>query len=172
MASFLHTIQQWDDDLIGRIIARRRDPLTVVMKGASLMGDGYLWAFCTTVIYLFSAVTFHWLLTGILAFVFELSAYKIIKQSTTRQRPFRRNPSIRNLVVPQDEFSFPSGHTAAATVAALLFGIALPVVFPLFLFLAVLIGLSRIYLGVHYPSDVAMGFVLGVLSFSLSTALL
>jgi undecaprenyl-diphosphatase len=75
-------------------------------------------------------------------------------------------------VVPQDEYSFPSGHTAAATVSALLFSAAIPVLSPIFFSVAMLIGMSRIYLGVHYPSDVAMGFALGIVSFLFSSVMI
>jgi undecaprenyl-diphosphatase len=168
MNQIIHSIQLWDERTILRMIALRGLSLTRFMKTVSVMGDGYLWAVLAMMFFAFTGVSPEWLLTGLTAFTVELVFYKIIKQSTTRQRPFRAHPGIVNLVVPQDEYSFPSGHTAAATVAAFLFSIALPVLTPLFFLFAVLIGISRIYLGVHYPSDVLMGFTLGVASFSLA----
>ncbi len=168
MGRLMQRIQVWDDRTILRIIAQRGLSLTRFMKLISTLGDGYLWSVLAVVFFAFTDVSLRWLFTGISAFIIELICYKIIKQSTTRQRPFRRNPSIQNLVIPQDEYSFPSGHTAAATVAAFLFGIAVPALMPIFFSLAVLIGLSRMYLGVHYPSDILMGFALGSFSFSLS----
>jgi undecaprenyl-diphosphatase len=164
----MHHIQIWDERTILRIIARRGSTLTTFMKFVSLMGDGYLWAVLATVVYFAMDVPADWLRIGLTAFAIELICYKLIKQSTSRPRPFRANIGILNLVVPQDEYSFPSGHTAAATVAALLFITVLPMLSPLFLAAAVLIGLSRIYLGVHYPSDVLMGFTLGIFSFTAS----
>ncbi len=168
MNQMIERIQLWDERTILRIVARRGLSLTKFMKIISSVGDGYLWSILAVCFYVLTDVSLHWLYAGITAFAVELICYKIIKQSTTRQRPFRRNPSIQNLVIPQDEYSFPSGHTAAATVAAILFSLAAPVLLPFFFALAVLIGLSRIYLGVHYPSDVLMGFALGSFSFSLS----
>lgn len=168
MNQLMQRIQMWDERTILRIVAQRGLSLTKFMKIISSLGDGYLWSALAVLFYAFTDVSVLWLGTGITAFAVELICYKIIKQSTTRQRPFRRNPSIQNLVIPQDEFSFPSGHTAAATVAAFLFGIAAPALMPIFFSLAVLIGLSRMYLGVHYPSDILMGFALGSFSFSLS----
>jgi len=119
------------------------------------------------IFYALTDVTIVWLMVGITAFAIELVCYKIIKQLTTRVRPFQANIGIHNLVEPQDQYSFPSGHTAAATVAALLFSIATPILIPAFLSLAIVIGLSRVYLGVHYPTDVLMGFALGVFSFTI-----
>jgi undecaprenyl-diphosphatase len=168
MNQMIHKIQVWDDRTILQVIARRGSILTKFMKFVSSMGDGYLWAALSIIFFYFLELPNTWLLTGLTAFAIELICYKIIKQSTSRQRPFRANASIQNLVVPQDEYSFPSGHTAAATVAALLFSTAVPFLIPFFSLLVLLIGISRIYLGVHYPSDVLMGFTLGVMSFSFA----
>jgi undecaprenyl-diphosphatase len=98
------------------------------------------------------------------AFALELAAYKLIKQSVKRPRPFRRLPGLANLIVPQDAFSFPSGHTAGAfLVAAIISYCHPPCLMPAY-FWASLVGISRIYLRVHYPTDVVIGACLGFLS--------
>lgn len=168
MTEFMIRVQYWDERTIRQIIAARGSFMTPFMKFISLIGDGYLWGALAVLFSLTVEVPAGWLVFGLLAFTIELLCYKIIKQSTTRPRPFRALPGIQNLVIPQDEYSFPSGHTAAATVAAFLFSIALPALAPFFTILAMLIGLSRIYLGVHYPSDVLMGFTLGAVSIGCS----
>jgi len=61
-----------------------------------------------------------------------------------------------------DRFSFPSGHTAAAFAVAVAFAGEPGGLGPLALLLATGIGLSRVYLGAHYPLDVAAGGMLGV----------
>lgn len=171
MGQIFQHIQTWDEIAILRIVAKRRTSITKFMIWMSRMGDGYLWAVLVMAFYAFSDVTSSWLFVGLAGFSFELIIYKVIKRATTRQRPFRTNASILHLVVPQDEYSFPSGHTAAATVSALLFSTAVPILSPYFFTVALLIGVSRIYLGVHYPSDVAMGFVLGVGSFVFASVM-
>ena len=79
-----------------------------------------------------------------------------------RIRPYEVVEGLKLLIEPQSDFSFPSGHTCASIGAALAmypflerkWGIPLVI-------LAVLISLSRLYVGVHYPTDVLGGAVVG-----------
>ena len=73
-----------------------------------------------------------------------------------------------SFTVPSDKFSFPSGHTAAAFVMACVTLYHVPELAVLVLPLAVAIGASRVALGVHYPTDIAAGMVLGIITASLS----
>lgn len=88
--------------------------------------------------------------------------YRLAKQHTARPRPHVTCPDIRLLAVPLDRYSFPSGHTLHAFSSAVVIGDALPharyVLWPL----AALIGVSRVVLGLHYPSDVAAGAAVGL----------
>ncbi|HEX9399327.1 MAG TPA: phosphatase PAP2 family protein [Anaeromyxobacter sp.] len=85
-----------------------------------------------------------------------------LKRSLTRARPDVSIAGFEPLLANPDRFSFPSGHTAAAFGVAVAFAGESAGVGPLALLLAVGIGLSRVYLGAHYPLDVAAGAVLGV----------
>ena len=75
-----------------------------------------------------------------------------LKNIIARIRPYEVVEGLKLLIEPQSDFSFPSGHTCASIGAAL----AIPLVI-----LAVLISLSRLYVGVHYPTDVLGGAVVG-----------
>ena len=87
----------------------------------------------------------------------------ILKPWIARERPYEALAGTVLLIARPDDFSFPSGHTAAAfeTAFALsLFGWRAGI--PAYAF-AVLMGFSRLYLYVHYPSDVAAGALVGTL---------
>jgi len=85
-----------------------------------------------------------------------------LKRSLTRARPDTAIAGFEALAANPDRFSFPSGHTAAAFGVAVAFAGEPHGIGPVALLLAVGIGLSRVYLGAHYPLDVAAGAVLGV----------
>ena len=87
----------------------------------------------------------------------------LLKNLVARTRPFLFDPSIELLIAPPHEFSFPSGHTLASFECAVAvfcyrrkWGVAA-------LLFAVLIAFSRLYLQVHYPTDVLYGAILGSL---------
>ena len=85
---------------------------------------------------------------------------RLIKPVFRRQRPFVDREVLVVGIKPTDA-SFPSGHTAASFAAAMALATFYPNVAPLSFALAGLVGASRIYLGHHFPSDVAVGAVTG-----------
>ena len=101
----------------------------------------------------------------------NLILYKIVKRWIARPRPFRVCQGFRECARSLDEFSFPSGHTLHSVAFSLILTMYYPaaaiVVWPLTL----LIAASRVILGLHYPSDVIVGGLIGlttaVLSFNL-----
>jgi undecaprenyl-diphosphatase len=85
-----------------------------------------------------------------------------LKQLTDRPRPFLVEPTPEPLMRTPLDLSLPSGHAATSFAGATLLSIAQPrAAVPLFL-LAILISWSRVYVGVHYPLDVAAGALVGV----------
>ena len=87
-----------------------------------------------------------------------------LKRSLTRARPDVSISGFEALAQNPDRFSFPSGHTAAAFGVAVAYAGEPHGLGPLALLLAVGIGLSRVYLGAHYPLDVGAGALLGVVA--------
>ena len=89
----------------------------------------------------------------------------LIKNLVARTRPFDVNTTVKLLVEKPRDYSFPSGHTAAsfASVTALYLAKEKKL-WKIALVLAVLIALSRLYLYVHYPTDIIGGVIFGSLS--------
>lgn len=87
----------------------------------------------------------------------------LLKNVFARIRPYELNDSIRLLIRKPRDFSFPSGHTAAAftAVSALYLGRVERLWKPV-LFLALLLAFSRLYLYVHYPTDILGGILVGL----------
>lgn len=86
-----------------------------------------------------------------------------LKRLFRRRRPFLAFVKARVLGARPADFSLPSGHSAAAFAGAYLFGSHVPGWSALFYSLAAVVGFSRVYFGVHYPSDVVLGGIVGIL---------
>lgn len=135
----------------------------------SRLGDGIFWYTVMAGILLsqgqagLQPVT-HMLLAGLTGTLL----YKWLKGKTLRPRPYQVRQDIWLTGKPLDHFSFPSGHTLHAVVFC---GVALayyPALAWLLIPFTVLVGMSRVILGLHYPSDVVAGALLGALIASLS----
>ena len=156
-------VSKFDLKLFRVIFNFRRDSLLpLVFRIISFIGDGYFYALYLLYLYLAKNELFKPALYIVLVgFAIELPIYRLLKNTIRRIRPFNAHDEVENMVLPLDEFSFPSGHTSAAFLVAMIithFSPALAV--PMFAF-AFLVGMSRIYLGVHYPSDILAGIIYG-----------
>jgi len=97
----------------------------------------------------------------------------LLKFIFQRKRPYNFSKTITNYSGKDHDqltniFSFPSGHTFNATIFSLILLSKYPTEF-VFNILAILVGLSRIFLGVHYPSDILGGLVFGFIIYNLVT---
>ncbi|MHA0856602.1 phosphatase PAP2 family protein [Paenibacillus sp. CMAA1364] len=95
----------------------------------------------------------------------------IAKKLYPRIRPYLALPETHTFRNPLSDHSFPSGHTTASFSTAIPFCIAFPEMMPLFLSLSILVGFSRIYLGLHYPSDVLAGAAIGTSVAAITVAI-
>jgi undecaprenyl-diphosphatase len=165
MSSIAKYVTKWDALVLVCVTGRlRRDHVIRAMRWVSRGADGQAYPALFALIAVLQPDRWKILTACFLSFAIELAGYKIVKQSVKRPRPFQQLAGFVHLIVPQDVFSFPSGHTAGAFVVAAMMGSCWPVgLIPAFLW-ASLVGFSRIYLGVHYPTDVVAGACLGILS--------
>ena len=128
------------------------------------MGDGPLYAAIALALMITNtpeASIFFWM--GITCYLLDVSLYLLIKNSFKRNRPCVSIENYQSWITPSDQFSFPSGHTAGAFVFAYLIASFYPF-FALPAYMgAAMIGVSRVLLGVHYPSDIIAGALLGSL---------
>lgn len=88
-------------------------------------------------------------------------AVQLVKRTVNRPRPSRA-VGWSALVAEPDHFSFPSGHSAAAMAVAFAYAMFFPVLAVPLITVAVLVGASRVFLGVHYPGDVVIGQLIAV----------
>ena len=133
-----------------------------VARQVSRLGDGPAYALLALGVYLSgTASAGRFVAVLALGFLFELPAYLGLKRLIQRPRPADAEESLSAFIQPADKFSFPSGHTAAGFMVALIVGSFFPWAAALAYALALAIGSSRVLLGVHFPSDIAAGAVLG-----------
>jgi undecaprenyl-diphosphatase len=135
----------------------------------SRLGDGVAWYALMVALVVFDgidglAASAHLAVTGVIA----LTLYKLLKHWTRRPRPFASDARIQAWVAPLDEFSFPSGHTLHAVAFTLVALAHYPLLAWALIPFSASVAVSRVVLGLHYPSDVlaatAIGSALAALS--------
>jgi len=141
----------------------RNDVLTPFLLAITKLGDkGFIWIFISILLLCFKP-TRKTGITAIVALLLSLCVINLtLKHLVARTRPFDMIEALVPLVERPKDFSFPSGHSGSSFAAAGVFVRELPkwAGIPLFL-LALLISVSRLYVGVHYPSDVIVGIGIG-----------
>ena len=152
--------ERWLCITINRWGARRA--LTRFFRVISRLGDGVFWYALIALIAVFGGArgvhaALHMIGVGIVA----AAMYRTLKRWTRRPRPFRMHADITAYLAPLDEFSFPSGHTLHAVSFTFVALAYFPGLAPLLLPFTLLVALSRVVLGLHYPSDVLAAILIG-----------
>lgn len=173
MATWIVRIIDYDERLLRAVIHQRRPLLDRVMRAVTHLAD---WPIAATV-----ALSLAFGLvpgsedagrravaTLALAHLFV----EVLKRVFTRERP-QLGTGMAWLVTVPDRFSFPSGHATAAMSIAVPLALSLALPWSLVAIgIAVAVGISRCYLGVHYPGDVAAGWALSLLTLAVVVGIL
>ncbi len=153
--------------------SRHQRSLAKTARLVSRTGDGYLQIILPVLLALFTGASGQsLLLCTLLAFSIQLPIYWVLKNSFQRRRPPDAIPSFASTITAHDKFSFPSGHTAAATLLAALVYLHYGAIASPLIVWAGFVGASRVLLGVHFPTDILAGVVLGLSVASISVSLI
>jgi undecaprenyl-diphosphatase len=150
-------------ETVARVVSfaeRRR--LEPVARIATRLGNGWLYPLLSLILAMGPLeAPIRFLVAATLSLLVAFVAYPWLKRMLRRMRPCDYEPALVRDVIPLDRYSCPSGHamTAAAYGVPLIF--ACPPAAPFVIAVCGLIGWSRVALGHHYVSDVALGTLLG-----------
>ena len=142
----------------------RRQLIKGLFVVVSRLGDGVFWYVLMAVLPLWYGMdalraSLH---MGFVALA-GLALYKYLKSHLTRQRPYLLHQDITLGTAPLDVYSFPSGHTLHAVAFTMVALAYYPHLAWLLIPFAALVAMSRVILGLHYPSDVLAGAMIGAL---------
>jgi undecaprenyl-diphosphatase len=161
----LERLQHWDELLCVRVNrGARQRPVVLAFQAVSWLGNGIFWYALMLALLLADArgaamPVLHMAFVGAVC----TCCYKMVKHSTVRNRPFQVNPLVSAGAAVLDRFSFPSGHTLHAIAFSLVAGSYYPGLWIVLAPFTLLTAVSRVALGLHYPSDVIAGGALGAL---------
>ena len=161
----LESLLEWD-----RRWARRLNAsvgvasVRILFRLVSRLGDGVFWySVMLAVIVTQGRAGLDTALRMLAAGLIGLAVYKLLKSKTTRPRPYKVLGGIRAGIAPLDAFSFPSGHTLHAVAFTVVAVSHFPALASALVPFTLLVALSRVVLGLHYPSDVLAGAAVGAL---------
>lgn len=161
----LAKLQRFDSAFSGLCLCHKfNQEVAKCSRIVSRTGDGHLYAILGAMLWFFDGRVGEDFFTSALgAFAIELPIYLILKNTIKRDRP----KQLPVFIEPSDRYSLPSGHTAAAFIVAVMFAHFYPEYGSFALIWAMLIGMSRVFLGVHYVTDILAGMLLGIGSANL-----
>jgi undecaprenyl-diphosphatase len=141
----------------------RHDATRWLFTTVSRLGDGVFWYLLMLAFAVGSRQGALIALQMAAAALVGLAVYKQLKHRLVRERPYISHASIELGTAPLDRYSFPSGHTLHAVCLTTIAVTHVPELAVVLLPFSLLVAASRVVLGLHYPTDVAAGALLGFL---------
>jgi undecaprenyl-diphosphatase len=152
--------------------AARHGTVRQIFRIVSRLGNGVFWYVLMGALLAIHGVAAVGVVLHMAAVGFMCTLlYKCLKAKTSRPRPYQVNQAITCNARPLDPFSFPSGHTLHAVAFTTIASVYYPQLSWLLIPLTLLIALSRMVLGLHYPSDVLAGIAIGAIVAGISLPL-
>lgn len=182
----------WDADLLIFLQENvRNDFLDIVMKLITHTGDkGILMIAIIAALLIIPKTRSIGIMTAMSLAIEAILNNVILKNLVARTRPYEAIEGLVNIIEKQKDFSFPSGHTGSTFAVSgvilviALFGmpiiakegnlirekssLAMRIIAVVFIIYSVLLGFSRLYVGVHYPTDVLAGLALGLITSAIA----
>jgi undecaprenyl-diphosphatase len=150
----------------------RRAPVRRVFQLVGRLGNGLIWyALMVALPLLRGRAGVRPALVMALIGIIGVALYKLLKLTLVRERPFITHSGISLHAAPLDRYSFPSGQTLHAVAFTWQAVAHFPALAWVLVPYTALVAASRVVLGLHYPTDVLVGAVIGALLAQLGLAL-
>ncbi|MGM9987200.1 MAG: phosphatase PAP2 family protein [Bacillaceae bacterium] len=162
----MDSIQKLDNTIIDFV--HKKVPKSKVFDKVSIIINkigygGVMWVIVALTLILFTPYKQYGFMIILADFLYFILCNQFIKPKYSRQRPFQQNNAIEIIIKEPNSSSFPSGHATIAFSCTTILFFMNPLVGMIALVLSVVIACSRLYLLVHYPSDVTAGILIGIM---------